>query len=90
MALAAIGIDEGRMTVGDLVLVNGFLVQLYVPLNLLGTVYREINQAIVDMEKMFDVLGVPAEVVDKPGAQPLAVSGGEIVFENVVFSYEPE
>ncbi len=90
MAMAAVGIDKGTMTLGDLVLVNGFLVQLYVPLNLLGTVYREINQAVVDMEKMFDVLGVPAEVADKPGAPPLAVSGGEIVFDNVVFAYEPE
>ena len=90
MALAAVGIDEGRMTLGDLVLVNGFLVQLYMPLNLLGTVYREINQAVIDMEKMFDVLEVPAEVVDKPGAPPLAVSGGEIVFDNVVFAYDPE
>jgi ATP-binding cassette subfamily B protein len=90
MALAAMGIDKGTMTLGDLVLVNGFLVQLYVPLNLLGTVYREINQAIVDMEKMFDVLGVPPEVTDKPGALPLKVTGGEIVFDNVVFAYEPE
>lgn len=90
MAMAAVGIDQGRMTLGDLVLVNGFLVQLYMPLNLLGTVYREINQAVIDMEKMFDVLEVPAEVTDKPGAPPLKVSGGEIVFDNVVFAYEPE
>jgi ATP-binding cassette subfamily B protein len=90
MGLAAMGIDKGTMTLGDLVLVNGFLVQLYVPLNLLGTVYREINQAIVDMEKMFDVLNVPPEVKDKPGAPPLKVTGGEIVFDNVVFAYEPE
>jgi ABC-type transport system involved in Fe-S cluster assembly fused permease/ATPase subunit len=89
MAMAAVGIDQGRMTLGDLVLVNGFLVQLYMPLNLLGTVYREINQAVIDMEKMFDVLDVPAEVKDKPGAQPLVVTGGEIVFDNVVFAYEP-
>jgi ATP-binding cassette subfamily B protein len=90
MAMAAVGIDRGTMTIGDLVLVNGFLVQLYVPLNLLGTVYREINQAVIDMEKMFDVLGVPAEVADKPGAPALVVSGGEIVFDNVVFAYDPE
>jgi len=90
MAMAAIGIDEGRMTLGNLVLVNAFLIQLYMPLNLLGTVYREINQAVIDMEKMFDVLDVPAEVVDKPGAPPLAITGGEIVFDNVVFAYEPE
>lgn len=90
MAMAAVGIDNGSMTLGDLVLVNAFLVQLYLPLNLLGTVYREINQAFVDMEKMFDVLGVPAEVTDKPGAPDLKIAGGEIVFENVVFAYEPE
>ena len=90
MAMAAVGIDKGAMTIGDLVLVNGFLVQLYVPLNLLGTVYREINQAVVDMEKMFDVLGVPAEVADKPGAPALVVSGGEIEFKNVIFAYEAE
>ncbi|MCC6920605.1 MAG: ABC transporter ATP-binding protein/permease [Alphaproteobacteria bacterium] len=90
MGLAAWGIDKGTMTLGDLILVNGFLVQLYVPLNLLGTVYRELNQAIVDMEKMFDVLNVPPEVTDKPGAPPLVVTGGAIEFDNVVFAYEPE
>jgi ATP-binding cassette subfamily B protein len=90
MVLAAYMISTGAMTIGGLVVVNGFLVQLYVPLNLLGTVYREINQALVDMEKMFDVLGVRQEVEDKPGAPDLKVSGGEIRFENVVFAYEPE
>lgn len=90
MALAAYSIDQGRMTLGELVMVNGFLTQLYVPLNLLGTVYREINQAVVDMEKMFDVLNVPPEVKDKPGAPALKVQGGEIVFDNVTFAYEPE
>ncbi len=90
MVLAAVGIDRGTMTLGDLVLVNGFLVQLYVPLNLLGTVYRELNQAVVDMEKMFDVLGVPAEVQDKPGAPELKVQGGEIEFRDVVFAYDPD
>ena len=90
MALAAYHVSIGRMTLGDLVVVNGFLVQLYVPLNLLGTVYREINQALIDMEKMFDVLGVAQEVKDKPGAPPLTVKGGEVRFEDVVFAYEPE
>ena len=90
MVLAAYMISAGKMTLGGLVVVNGFLVQLYVPLNLLGTVYREINQALVDMEKMFDVLNVRQEVKDKPGAPDLKVTGGEIRFENVVFAYEPE
>lgn len=90
MVLAAIGVAEGRMTVGELVMVNAFLVQLYVPLNLLGTVYREITQALIDMEKMFDHLRLDPEIEDRPGAQPLVVKGGEIRFENVRFSYEPD
>jgi ABC-type transport system involved in Fe-S cluster assembly fused permease/ATPase subunit len=90
MCLAAYHISIGQMTIGGLVVVNGFLTQLYVPLNLLGTVYREINQALIDMEKMFDVLHVAPEVMDKPGAPDLVVKGGEIRFEDVVFSYDPE
>ena len=90
MVLAAYHVSQGIMTIGDLVVVNGFLTQLYVPLNLLGTVYREINQALIDMEKMFDVLGVPQEVQDKPGAQPLKVTGGDVRFEDVTFAYDPE
>ena len=90
MALAAYHISLGLMTMGDLVVVNGFLTQLYVPLNLLGTVYREIHQALIDMEKMFDVLNVVPEVKDKPEARDLEVRGGEVRFENVVFAYEPE
>jgi ATP-binding cassette subfamily B protein len=90
MSMAAVGIDRGTMTLGDLVLVNAMLIQLYVPLNLLGTVYREINQAFVDMEKMFDVLDVPAEVATSRGAPALKVSGGAIEFDNVIFAYEPE
>jgi ATP-binding cassette subfamily B protein len=90
MCLAAYQISIGQMTIGGLVVVNGFLTQLYVPLNLLGTVYREINQALIDMEKMFDVLNVAPEVKDRPGAPDLSVQGGEVRFEDVVFSYEPE
>jgi len=90
MSLAAYQISIGQMTIGGLVVVNGFLTQLYVPLNLLGTVYREINQALIDMEKMFDVLNVAPEVRDKPDAADLSVKGGEVRFENVVFSYDPE
>ncbi len=66
------------------------MIQLYLPLNLLGTVYREITQALVDMEAMFALLHQPQEIEDRPGARPLAVSGGEIRFEDVVFSYDPD
>jgi ABC-type transport system involved in Fe-S cluster assembly fused permease/ATPase subunit len=90
MALAAQGIANGRFTVGTLVAANAILIQLYQPLNLLGTVYREITQALVDMDAMFRLLNQPQEVKDKPDARPLVISGGEIKFDNVVFSYDPE
>jgi len=90
MALAAVGIKNGQFSVGTLVAANAILVQLYIPLNLLGTVYREITQALVDMEAMFRLLNQPQEVKDKKGAKPLVVTAGEIKFDNVVFSYEPE
>src|SRR3569832_266600 len=90
MALAALGIKNGQFSVGTLVAANAILVQLYIPLNLLGTVYREITQALVDMEAMFRLLNQPQEVKDKKGAKPLVVTAGEIKFDNVVFSYEPE
>ncbi len=90
MVLAAYGIKDGRFSVGTLVSANAILIQLYIPLNLLGTVYREITQALVDMEAMFRLLNRPEEVKDKQGAPPLAVSAGEIRFDNVVFAYEPE
>ena len=90
MILTALGIKDGRFTVGDFVTANAILMQLYQPLNLLGTVYREITQGLVDMDAMFRLLRRPQEVTDKPGALPLAVSGGAIKFDNVVFSYDPE
>jgi ATP-binding cassette subfamily B protein len=90
MVMTAIGIKAGRFTVGDFVMANAILMQLYVPLNLLGTVYREITQSLVDMDAMFTLLKQPQEVKDRPDAEPLAVTGGEIRFENVVFAYEPE
>ncbi len=87
--LTANGLKQGLFTVGLFSALNSILIQLYQPLNLLGTVYREITQAMVDMEAMFRLLNQPQEVKDKPGAKPLVVSNGEIQFENVVFSYEP-
>ena len=89
MWLTAVGISHGHFSVGLFVAANAILIQLYVPLNLLGTVYREITQAMVDMDAMFKLLHQPQEVTDKPGAKPLVVTGGEIKFDNVVFAYEP-
>lgn len=87
---ASDGIVNGPLTLGDLVMVNALLIQLYIPLNFLGTMYREIKQALTDMEKMFRLLGENREIADKPDAKPLAVSGAAIRFENVDFSYDPK
>ena len=88
MILAAMGVQDGTLTVGDFVMVNAYMIQITMPLNFLGTVYREIRQALVDMGEMFDLLGQPAEITDKPDAPDLVCTGGEISFENVDFSYE--
>lgn len=90
MLMAAQGIIEDGLTVGDFVLVNTFLIQLYMPLNLLGTVYREIKQSLIDMENLFDLVQVPSEVEDAPNATTLKVDGGSIQFQDVKFSYEPD
>jgi len=90
MVMTVFGIKQGRFSIGDFVMANAILMQLYQPLNFLGTVYREITQALVDMDAMFRLLHQPQEVKDKPDAKPLIVNGGEVKFENVVFAYEPE
>ena len=86
---ATLGVVRGTMTIGDLVLVNAFMIQLYIPLNFLGVIYREIKQAVADMERMFHLIDENAEVKDAPGAAPLLASAGEVRFEHVDFRYEP-
>ncbi|MDB5379658.1 MAG: transporter ATP-binding protein/permease [Rubritepida sp.] len=90
MLLAGRGIVHEQMTVGDFVMVNAYLIQLYLPLNFLGFAYREIKQGLTDMEAMFHLLDVPQEVADAPDATPLAVTAGAIAFEDVRFAYRPD
>ncbi|MEM9230258.1 MAG: ABC transporter ATP-binding protein/permease [Pseudomonadota bacterium] len=87
MVLGANAVQNGVLTVGQFVMVNAYMIQITMPLNFLGTVYREIRQALVDMGEMFDLLEVQAEIADKPDALPLEVSGAHIAFEAVAFSY---
>ena len=82
------GVIDGTMTLGDLVLVNAFMIQLYIPLNFLGVIYREIKQSLADMERLFSLLDQHREVADRPQAAPLQTGGAEVHFSNVDFSYE--
>ncbi|MDI4667324.1 metal ABC transporter permease, partial [Xanthobacter autotrophicus] len=87
---AADGVAEGRMTLGDLVMVNAFMIQLYIPLNFLGVIYREIKQSLTELDKMFTLMDRPQEVQDAPQAPPLHLNGApEVRFEAVHFAYEP-
>ena len=87
MVMAALGVQSGYLTVGDFVMVNAYMIQITMPLNFLGTVYREIRQGLVDMGEMFDLLEQPAEILDRDNAAELKVTEGRITFENLTFGY---
>jgi ATP-binding cassette subfamily B protein len=88
MVMAGYGVADGTMTIGDFVLVNTYLIQLYMPLNFLGFVYREIKRSLTDLEQMFGLLEEPAEIKDAPDAPALTANGGEVVFDDVHFAYD--
>ena len=90
MVMCAYGIQQGHNTVGDFVMINAMMIQLYQPLNFMGMVYREIKQAVIDIETMFGILSRKPEIEDRPNAQPLKVSDGAVRFDNVYFAYEPD
>lgn len=83
------GVVDGRMTLGDLVMVNAFMIQLYIPLGFLGVLYREIKQSLTDLDKMFTLMEREREIADVPGAQPLKVNGANVTFSHVDFAYDP-
>ncbi|MGO9233733.1 MAG: ABCB family ABC transporter ATP-binding protein/permease [Methylocella sp.] len=89
MAMSIAGIKSGANTVGDFVLINAMMIQLYQPLNYMGVVYRDIRQSAIDIEMMFAILGQNPEIEDRAGAKPLAVTSGRLLFENVSFHYDP-
>lgn len=89
MCMSALEVQAGTQSVGDFVFINAMLVQLSVPLNFIGFIYREIRQGLTDIEQMFDLLDVPQEITDKPDARPLAVSAGKVEFRDVHFAYDP-
>lgn len=90
MIMSALAVKAGTATVGDFVMINALMIQLYMPLNFIGSSYREIKQGLIDVEQMFTLLKVNAEIEDKPGARPLKVGPAEVVFENVSFAYDAE
>ncbi len=90
LLMAAQGVADGRFTIGEFVLVNSLLIQIYMPLNFLGFVYREIKQSLTDMEKMFDVIRTDADIKDAADAQPIKISGGAVSFKDVCFEYNPD
>jgi ABC-type transport system involved in Fe-S cluster assembly fused permease/ATPase subunit len=90
MLLAARDVTQGALTIGGFVMINAILIQLYMPLNFMGMVYREIKQGLIDVETMFALLNEKPEIVDRPDAEPLRVAQGEVRFENVSFAYDPD
>ncbi len=90
MIMAAFSVQDKSMTLGDFVLVNTYMIQLFLPLNFLGFVYREIKQSLTDMDDMFSLLETETEIEDRSGATNLKLNGGEVVFENISFYYQPE
>ncbi len=90
MVMAATGVQSGALSVGDFVLVNSYMIQITMPLNFLGTVYREIRQSLIDMAQMFGLLERPSEVQDRPGAHEMRIDKGTVSFDDVIFGYDPE